>query len=198
MTSILEKKAIAQLHTLFLVGGTGRFVGKTTFVEMLIKKFSGDHPIVALKISNIKPGDEAVHGWHGDQLKEPFKIEEELVAGDSKDTRRFLAAGANRSFFLRSFEESLPQAMESFFKLIGPGTLLVAESNTLRNHIHPGAFVMVTDAGKPVDKKEAITLLDQADRVFTRLDKDEFQEVIDGVSIRDNGWKLRSFSPTQR
>jgi hypothetical protein len=81
--------------------------------------------------------------------------------------------------------------MEAFFKLISPGTLLVAESNTLRNHIYPSAFVMVTDASKPVDKKEAIKLLDQADRVFTRLDKDEFQEVIDGVSIRDNGWKLR-------
>jgi hypothetical protein len=190
MTSILEQKAIAQLHTLFLVGGTGRFVGKSTFAEMLIKKFSAGHPIVALKISNIKPGDGAVHGWHGDQLKEPFKIEEELVAGDDKDTRRFLAAGAKRSFFLRSFEESLPQAMEAFFKLIDQDTLLVAESNTLRNHIHPGAFIMVTDASKPVDKKEAINLLDQADRVFTRLDKEEFQEVIAGVSIGDNGWTI--------
>ena len=154
--------------------------------------------MISLIISYIKPGDKAGHGWHGHPLKEPFKIEEVLVAGNSKDTRRFLAARAKRSFFLRSFEESLPQAMEAFFKLINPGTLLVAESNTLRNHILPGAFVMVTDAGKPVDKKEAIKLLDQADRVFTRLDKDEFQEVIAGVSIRGNGWKLRSFSPPQR
>lgn len=191
MTSILEKKAIPQLHTLLLVGGTGRFVGKSTFAEMLIKNFSASHEIVALKISNIKPGDDAVHGWHGDKLKEPFIIEEEMEGSNHKDTQRFLAAGAKRSFFMRSFEEALPEAMQAFFKLINPNTLLVAESNTLRNHFQPGAFVMVTDASKPANKKEAIKLLDQADQVFTRLDKNEFQGVIDQVRISENGWKLR-------
>ncbi len=179
-----------RLPSLFLVGGTGRFVGKSTFAEMLIKHFADRHAITALKISNIKPGDDAVHGWHGDKLKEPFIIEEEKVSGNQKDTQRFLAAGARRSFFLRSFEESLPQAMEAFFEIIPANSLLVVESNTLRHHVQPGVLVMVTDQSKPTDKPDAQQLFALADQVLTHFDTTYFQEFINKVRVSDNGWSV--------
>ncbi len=190
MTTSGQSFEIQRLSSLFLVGGTGRFVGKSSFAELLIKQFSGEHAITALKISNIKPGDEAVHGWHGDRLKEPFIIEEEKVAGNQKDTQRFLAAGARRAFFMRSFEESLPQAMEAFFELIPKNSLLVVESNTLRHHVQPGVLVMVTDETKPTDKPDAQQLFTLADQVLTHFDKAYFQEFVNKVKVSKSGWRV--------
>lgn len=189
MTSNKEQQ-LTTLPALFIVGGTGRFVGKTTFAEMLIHHFAKNNSIVALKISNIKPGDDAVHGWHGDKLKEPFIIEEEKTQGDHKDTQRFLTAGAVRSFFMRSFEESLPEAMKAFFTTIDKNTLIVVESNTLRHHFQPSAFIMVTDESKPLDKPDAKHLLTKANHVLTRFDKAYFQELINQIGISNNEWKI--------
>ncbi len=185
-----QHHALPQLPTLFLVGGTGRFVGKTTFAELLIEHFSKDFTIIAVKISNIKPGDQAVHGWHGDALTERFLIEEEASSGNQKDTQRFLAAGAKRAFFIRAFEEALPEAVTAFFEQVSPNTLLVCESNTLRNYYDPGAMVMVTDEEKPISKAESIELLEKAEVVLKHFDKSAFKKVIDGVSITGNKWSI--------
>lgn len=185
-----QHQTLPMLPSLFLVGGTGRFVGKTTFAELLIEHFSKDFSIVAVKISNIKPGDQAVHGWHGDALTERFLIEEEFSAGNQKDTHRFLAAGAQRAFFIRSFEEALPEAVTAFFEQVSPNTLLVCESNTLRNYYDPGVMVMVTDEEKPISKAESIELLEKADVVLKHFNKQAFQEVIEGIGITGNKWNF--------
>lgn len=185
-----QHHVLPQLPSLFLVGGTGRFTGKTTFAELLIEHFSKDFTIVAVKISNIKPGDQAVHGWHGNELTERFLIEEETSPGKQKDTQRFLAAGAQQAFFIRAYEEALPEAVTALFEQIDPYSILVCESNTLRNFYNPGAMVMVTDQEKPISKAESIELLEKADVVLKHYDKVAFQKVIDGVGITGNTWSI--------
>lgn len=80
-----------------IVGGTGRKTGKTTLVCRILA-LTPHLRWTAVKISHHSPESGA-----------PFELAEETEAGPTGDTRRFLAAGAARAFWLRGdFEQGLP------------------------------------------------------------------------------------------
>jgi len=58
----------------FLIGGAARNVGKTTFIENIIRKFSTAHKIVSI----IYPNDYFFHGKDVNPLSkyEPYRITE--------------------------------------------------------------------------------------------------------------------------
>ncbi len=59
-----------------VVGGTGRNIGKTTLVEILINYLSVKHDVIGIKISNMKPENMKYHGNH-DLLPDNYLISEE-------------------------------------------------------------------------------------------------------------------------
>lgn len=80
-----------------IVGGTGKKSGKTTLVCRILA-LSPERHWTAVKISHHAPATGA-----------PFELIEETEAGPSCDTRRYLAAGAVRAFWLRGdFDQGLP------------------------------------------------------------------------------------------
>lgn len=80
-----------------IVGGTGRKCGKTSLVCRILA-LSPERRWTAVKISHHAPATGA-----------PFELIEETEAGPSGDTRRYLAAGAARAFWLRGdFDQGLP------------------------------------------------------------------------------------------
>ncbi len=78
-----------QLPQLLLIGGTGRNVGKTTLASMVVKQFSADYKIVGLKISNVKPGDEHLYGYHDNKLQNNYILSQEENVGH-KDSHSVL------------------------------------------------------------------------------------------------------------
>ncbi len=80
-----------------IVAGTGRKSGKTSLICRILA-LSPERRWTAVKISHHAPATGA-----------PFELTEETEAGPSGDTRRYLAAGAARAFWLRGdFDQGLP------------------------------------------------------------------------------------------
>jgi len=153
-----------------LIGAFGRNSGKTTLACQLIREWRRTAPVYALKVIGI---DKANSGCHRGKdscgicsgLRRCFELWEETGEFPEKDTARMLAAGAEKSFLLKSLKGSMGQAIGEFMAQVPKGTIVVAESNSLRNYVVPGAFVF---AGFVPEKEEMMK--QSARTVFRRAD----------------------------
>ncbi len=178
-----------KMPLLLLIGGTGRKIGKTTLASMFIEKFGKTNEIIGVKISNMKPGDEAFHGFHEHSLSANFSIQKEKNSGN-KDSQRMLGSGARHSYFIRVQDEFIHEAFQALLNEIGEDAIVVCESNSLRSIVEPGLFFMVFDnSGKPV-KAESEKLLAMADVQLIAHDYSRFAETINQARIRKNEWSI--------
>jgi hypothetical protein len=134
---------------LVLVGSSGRNAGKTTAALALIGALSGLVPVVALKVTTAGEIGAACHrggdGCGACSFGPGYVLERELDPESPKDTGRLLAAGARASYWLRARQGSLMDGYLELKKSLAPGTVVVAESNSLRRVVEPGLFVMLTN-----------------------------------------------------
>ena len=175
-----------RLQNLLLIGGTGRNIGKSTLMEIIIQRFGKELPLIALKSSMLMPGEVYFHGKH--KLVEPdeFLLQEEVYDGSLKDSQRYLKAGASRSFFLSVGEKALSEAFEKFLKTVGNSGIIIAESNVLREVAIPGTFIMIK--GNSSVKPQAKKFLELADRVIPAMDVDAFEKVAAELRLDETGW----------
>jgi len=165
-----------KIANLFLIGGNGRNIGKTTFACMLIEKLSMKKQVVGVKISNIKPDDRNFHGFHEKSLEGEFEIFEESGPGD-KDSHRMLAAEATRSFFIRTSDSFVEDAFFSLMKQFDEHSYIVCESNSLRKYTEPKAFIMV--GNKEIhDKTGTMENFKIADFIVKPMDLEGFGELV--------------------
>lgn len=153
--------AISLNNRLVIVGGTGRNVGKTEFICRLITNISTEHPVYAIKVSAIFPGEELFHGNHSVNKTTSHLIEEKNKFTD-KDTSRMLRAGAIQVFYLRTCDSRIKAGFDAFLKRIPEKAALVCESNSLGLFVEPALSLMV----KPVSgqiKSRAIARLESAE-----------------------------------
>lgn len=73
-----------RLTNLLVIGGTGRNIGKTTLVEILIDKFKNETGLIALKTSMLLPGDEYLHDQYKLVKSDEFELIEENVLTEKK------------------------------------------------------------------------------------------------------------------
>lgn len=170
------------LNNILIVGGTGRNIGKSTFAELLIKKFSAKNEIIALKTSMLLPGEEYLHGNHKTANPDEYFIIEEKAKDTNKDSSRFLRAGAKKSYFLSIGSKSTSKAFKDFLGKIPDESLIIAESNVLNEVVNPGIFVMIVDYEnmKPSAKK----LIDMADMIVPAKNQTEFLKAADLIKIK--------------
>ena len=151
---------------LVLVGSSGRNSGKTTAALALIESLRGAAPIAALKVTTAGEASEACHrggdGCGACSFGPGYVLEQELDSASGKDTSRLLAAGADVSYWLRARDASLADGFARFHSLVKPGTLIVAESNSLRRVIEPGLFIMLANLDEPArpGAKRVVNLAD--------------------------------------
>lgn len=111
-----------------VVGGLGRKTGKTTLVCRIIA-LSKERRWTAVKVSHHAPRSGL------------FEIAEEPEAGPSGDTRRYLAAGAARAFWLRGDAE---KAVPALLDLLAQAENWIVESTRLAPLLpHDYAFLAV-------------------------------------------------------
>ena len=159
-----------------VVGGHTRSVGKTQLVCDLITAFPNENWIAG-KITQYGHGVCAQNGENCDCAPDEHvcAISWEKCASES-DSGRFLAAGARRSFWLRTKQgflaEGMPLLRAALHDLLGadrsePGRIIL-ESNTLLQFLKPSLYLMVLDPSKADFKESARLQMDRASAFVLR------------------------------
>lgn len=175
-----------ELNKMLIIGGASRNVGKTELVCGLVRRFGSAHDVVSLKISGINPGNEPFHGEH-EPLPGKFHLLEESSRDGVKDSSKMLLAGASKSYYLRTRDEFLQEAVESFFSLVDKDSVIICESITLRKIIRPGLFVLVKGNKEESVKKTLGEVLHLVDLTIYS-DGAKFTPDPGIIRLGDHGW----------
>jgi len=183
-----------KLDGMLMIGSAGANVGKTKLACALISKFSKDRDIVGIKVTTIKAKDaQCPRGGWGcgvcSSLEGDFCITAEADSTSGKDTARLLAAGASRVFWLRVKKAHLKEATTALVDIIGPDAVSVCESNSLRQVVEPGLFLMVEGRHLKAWKSSAEEVKEYADRIVTSKG-DGFDFDIDRVKLTNGKWTI--------
>jgi hypothetical protein len=168
----------ATLWRLLVVGGHTRSIGKTQLVCDVIREFPQTHWIAG-KITQYGHGVCAQNGEDCDcaPTEHLCALNWETQADSGTDSARFLAAGAQRSFWLRTKQgylaEGLPLLREALRLAaidLAPGlkAALIVESNSLMQFVKPSLYFAVIDPDKEDFKESARTALDRANALVVR------------------------------
>ncbi len=162
LTEILRRGLEDQGHILsklphypniILLSGTGRNVGKTTFVCRLLNYFN-DIDIVTVKVSP---------HWHETKQGEMILFDDrrlmlmrETNRESYKDTSRMLRCGAKEVFYLQYTDEDA--LMEAFYAILGFGfgnIPLIIETAVLGKYIRAAMHFRITRSDQPASDKPA-------------------------------------------
>lgn len=156
------------LPNMILVGSAARHLGKTSLSVRLIEALAAAEKVVGVKVTTIQDKRETCpRGGPGcgvcSSVTGDYEICEETDPGTEKDTSRLLKAGAARVFWLKAMREALAEGFDALTASIDRDAVVVAESNSLRNVVAPGLFLMVKDAGGGPVKETAREVMALAD-----------------------------------
>jgi hypothetical protein len=131
---------IANFPNVLLIAGSGRNVGKTllachiiqsnTEVQVWAVKVSSHFHVIQQHVSPIAQG-------------EGYFIGEETNEHSTKDSSRFLKAGAERVFYIQANDEGLPNVVAWMRNNIPESVPAVVESAALGRFVKPGMAVYV-------------------------------------------------------
>jgi hypothetical protein len=166
---------------LIVVGGHTRSIGKTQLVCDVIRAFPQENWIAG-KITQYGHGICAKNGENCGCAPDEhsYAISWEKSADTGTDSSRFLAAGAQRSFWLRTKQgflaEGLPLLREALAQLQPAITAqtptLILESNSVLQYIQPSLYFAVIDPSRDDFKDSARIVLDRADALVLRGESD--------------------------
>jgi molybdopterin-guanine dinucleotide biosynthesis protein len=160
-----------------VVGGHTRSIGKTQLVCDIVSAFPKANWIAG-KITQYGHGVCAQNGNNCDCAPDEHicAIEWESLPQSGTDSARFLAAGAKRSFWLRTKQgflaEGLPLMREALKQTLSVAEQdsppLILESNSLLQFLKPSLYFAVIDPTREDFKDSARVALDRADALVLR------------------------------
>jgi hypothetical protein len=150
--------------SIIVIGGHSRSVGKTGVVAGLISAFPEFH-WTAFKITQYGHGVCSADGKACDCATGDHSwaiSEEKSRAGDS-DTSRFLAAGAERVWWVRTEQGRLAEALPALRERLKGSPHVIIESNSILKFLRPDLYITVLDPATADFKVSAREFLDRAD-----------------------------------
>lgn len=170
-------KRLSPHWRVIVVGGHTRSIGKTQLVCDVIAAFP-NADWIAGKITQYGHGVCAQNGDNCDcaPTEHVCALDWELHADAGTDSSRFLAAGARRSFWLRTKQGFLAEGLpllraavkEAQTTSYGELPTLILESNSLLQFVKPSLYFAVADPSKEDFKDSARAALDRADALVLR------------------------------
>lgn len=136
---------------ILVVGAHSRNVGKTSIICSILKG-TPEIPWTAVKISANR---RSVGGG--------LEISEQLETGGDADSDRYLAAGADRAFWLRAADSRMDEAARQLKRLAFDGGHLIVESNRIVEHLEPDLYLLALDFSVEDFKDSARRLCSRAD-----------------------------------
>jgi len=149
---------------LIVVGGHTRNIGKTSVVSGLIQALP-QFGFSAMKITQFGPAISSASGTSCDSClppEHPYDIAEESRPGPS-DTGRFLAAGARRSYWVRTATGGLVNALPAVREVCAASRNLIVESNSIVEFLTPDLYLVVLDFAQRDFKASSRRFLSRAD-----------------------------------
>jgi hypothetical protein len=150
-----------------VIGGHSRSVGKTSVVAGLIAATPEFH-WTALKITQYGHNICAANGEACDcaTADHGLAVTEEHDRSGESDTSRFLVAGADRVFWVRTRIGELAPAMPRVRHIIESSTNVIIESNSVMKFIRPDLYLTVLNPANEDFKDSARFFLDRADAIL--------------------------------
>lgn len=151
-----------------VVGGQSRNIGKTSVMAALVREFR-QLRWTAVKITQYGHG---ICSRDGERCgcapgEHPFVLTEERDAGGRGDTCRYLAAGAQRSLWLRAREGQLRLAFPVLRRALRRDDWIAIESNSVLEFLDPLLYLQVLDSSVSDFKLSAARFLRRADALVT-------------------------------
>lgn len=149
-----------------VVGGHTRNIGKTSVMAGLIAAIS-EMRWTAFKITQFGHGVCSANGEPCDceTADHTIAISQERDRASGTDSSRYLAAGAERSFWVRTRQGQLAEAMPRVRQEIARSENAIVESNSVLRFLRPDVLVCVLDAATADFKPSAKRYLDRADAI---------------------------------
>ncbi|MCR6544180.1 hypothetical protein [Dehalobacterium formicoaceticum] len=179
---------------MLMIGSAGRNSGKTVLADALIRQWKSRQPVLALKVATVQElGGACVRGGKGcglcSSLKDRFEIDAETDPTGDKDTNRLLAAGADQVYWLKAQKDYLREGTRELLAQITSDGIIICESNSLRNVVRPGYFIMIDNCGDAPWKKSARDVAEKADFILRSPVEESIPQILEKVN-HDFGWVL--------
>jgi hypothetical protein len=158
---------------MILIAGAGRNTGKTSFACALIKKFSQDHRVTALKFSpHMHEGQNTDHIIF--QTEEFIILKEQALS--KKDSSLMLQAGASEVFFIQGDRSRIQEAFDHIKSHLTDGPV-ICESGGLHEYVEPGLFFFLKKGGSVTEGKQSALIynpiilgsFDEADQFVDKI-----------------------------
>ena len=166
-----------------VIGGHTRNIGKTSVVAGLIAALP-EFAWTAVKITQYGHGICSANGEACDcaTADHTIAVSEERDRSGGTDSSRYLAAGAAHSFWVRTQQGELHEAMPRVRKLIAGAGNIIIESNSVLRFLKPDLALSVLDPGVADFKASALRYLDRVDAVVMPAGSQAASVPWDGVS----------------
>jgi hypothetical protein len=150
-----------------IIGGHSRSVGKTSVVAGLISALPDFH-WTAVKITQYGHGVCSANGEACDcaTADHSWAISEERDRSGESDTSRFLIAGAAQTFWVRTEQGRLAEAMPALRQRLAGARNVIIESNSVLKFLKPDLYLTVLDPSTADFKNSAREFLDRANAVI--------------------------------
>ena len=150
---------------LVVVGGHSRNIGKTSVMAGIIGLLP-EMEWTAMKITQYGHGVCATEGESCGCVVDydhPYALQEEHDRASRTDSSRYLAAGAAHSYWLRTAQGQLGNALPAFHRIHGDAVNAIVESNSILQFVKPDLYLVVVDFSVADFKESSLRYLDRAD-----------------------------------
>ena len=150
-----------------VVGGHTRNIGKTSVVAGLIAAMP-ERRWTAIKITQFGHGVCSANGEPCDceTADHTIAISEERDLTSGTDTSRYLAAGAAKSYWVRTRQGQLSDAMPRVRQILAGAENAIIESNSVLRFLKPDISLSVLDPAMSDFKPSALRYLDRVDALL--------------------------------
>src|SRR5580700_84035 len=157
-----------------VIGGHSRNVGKTSVVAGLIAALP-EYKWTAMKITQYGHGVCSQNGepCHCATDDHSWTISEECDRSGESDTSRFLVAGAEHAWWVRTEQGRLAEAMPVVRQRLAESGNVILESNSVLKFVRPDLYLTVLDPSTADFKKSAQEFLDLADGIILHANGQE-------------------------
>jgi molybdenum cofactor guanylyltransferase len=185
---------MVRLENMLMIGSSGSNAGKTELACALLRKFCPGRRIIGVKVTTVAARDGSCpRGGQGcgvcSSLDGTYRITRESGGDPDKDTAKLLAAGAEAVYWLRVLRTHLLEGWAALLGTIGRETLAICESNSLRQIVEPGLFLMVENRHHASWKPSAQQVRQHADCIV-HSDGKRFDLDLDRIRLDGARWVL--------
>ena len=169
---------------ILLISGSGRNVGKTSFMRRIIAQ-NMSHHLVAIKIT--PHFHEPTSGLIPLFVTDNYRIYQETDSSKGKDSSLFLQAGAETVFYIQTTDAFLEEAFNLATAQLSPEQPILVESAALRTILVPELYIFMQQNYEDI-KPSAVEMQKLADLVVY---SDSGQFSLDPATITfDQNWNL--------